>query len=130
MASHTHGNGVQVSIEAAGVPPTMIAALQATARGGRTVLLGNPSADVTLPAALISQLMRREVDVVGTWNSDYSAHGDHDDWRTSLAAMASGRITLSPLITHRVPLSRAKGALEMMRTQREFFAKVLIHPEN
>ena len=130
VASHTHGNGVQVSIEAAGVPPTMIAALQATARGGRTVLLGNPSADVTLPAALISQLMRREVDVVGTWNSDYSAHGDHDDWRTSLAAMASGRITLSPLITHRVPLSRAKGALEMMRKQREFYAKVLIHPEN
>jgi L-iditol 2-dehydrogenase len=125
----TGGRGVHVAIEAAGVPPTMLAAMQVTRRAGRVALLGNPSCDVTVPASLISQVMRREIDLVGTWNSDYSVYGDDDDWRTVLAAMASGTLNLKPLITHRVPLSRGIAALEMMRDQSEFFAKVLIHPD-
>lgn len=124
----TGDRGVHVAIEAAGVPPTMIAALQVTRRAGRVVLLGNPAADVTLPASLISQIMRREIDLFGTWNSDYSIYGDDDDWRTSLAAMSRGTLDLKPLITHRVPLRRGIDALQMIRDQSEFFAKVLIHP--
>ncbi|MCH7729887.1 MAG: zinc-binding dehydrogenase, partial [Planctomycetes bacterium] len=124
----TGGRGVHVAIEAAGVPATLLTALEVTRRAGRVVLLGNPSADVTLPASLISQIMRREVDLFGTWNSDYSVYGDDDDWRTSLAAMSDGTLDLKPLITHRVPLAKGIDALEMMRDQTEFFAKVLIHP--
>lgn len=124
----TGGRGVHVAIEAAGVPATFVTALKVTRRAGRVVMLGNPSADVTLPASLISQIMRREVDLFGTWNSDYSVYGDDDDWRTSLEAMSDGRLDLKPLITHRVPLAKGIDALEMMRTQTEFFAKVLIHP--
>ena len=124
----TGGRGVHVAIEAAGVPATLLTALEVTRRAGRVVLLGNPSADVTLPASLISQIMRREVDLFGTWNSDYSVYGDDDDWRTSLEAMSDGTLDLKPLITHRVPLAKGIDALEMMRTQSEFFAKVLIHP--
>lgn len=126
--SLTGGRGVHVAIEAAGVPPTMLAAMEVTRRAGKVALLGNPSADVTLPASLISQIMRREIDLVGTWNSDYSVYGDDDDWRTVLAAMAGGTLNLKPLITHRVPLSQGIAALEMMRDQSQFFAKVLIHP--
>jgi L-iditol 2-dehydrogenase len=126
----TGGRGVHIAIEAAGVPPTMTAALQVARRAGRVVLLGNPAADVKLPAALISQLMRREVNVLGTWNSDFSVYGDDDDWRTVLDAMASGTLNLKPLITHRVPLSRGVAALQMMRDQSEFFEKVLIHPDS
>jgi L-iditol 2-dehydrogenase len=125
----TGGRGVHVAIEAAGVPPTMIAALQVARRTGRVVLLGNPAADVKLPWALISQVMRREVDILGTWNSDFSVYGDDDDWRTVLAAMSSGTLNLKPLITHRVPLSLGIAALQMMRDQSEFFEKVLIHPD-
>ena len=124
----TDGHGVHVAIEGAGVPPTMLAALEATRRSGRMVLLGNPNADVTIPAALISQCMRREIEILGTWNSDYSVYSDDDDWRTVLAAMSSGLLNLKPLITHRVPISDGIQALEMMRDQSEFFNKVMIHP--
>ena len=95
-----------VCIEAAGVPATYRGALGSVGSGGSVVLLGNPAADVTLPASLISQLMRREVSVFGTWNSDYSAAGNADDWRTVLQAIAAGTLTLMPLITHKVPLGR------------------------
>jgi L-iditol 2-dehydrogenase len=124
----TGGRGAHVTFEAAGVPPTLLAALQSVRRGGRVVMLGNPSADVTIPADLISKLMRREVAILGTWNSGFSVFGDADDWRSTLAAMAAGKLNLKPLITHKVPLKDGIAALEMMRDNSEFYTKVLLHP--
>ncbi|MEC9093324.1 MAG: galactitol-1-phosphate 5-dehydrogenase [Planctomycetota bacterium] len=123
----TEGHGVHVAIEGAGVPVTLLAALEATRRSGRVVLLGNPNADVTISASLISQCMRREIEILGTWNSGYSVYSDDDDWRTVLAAMSHGLLNLKPLITHQVPISQGISALEMMRDQSEFFNKVLIY---
>ena len=129
VAQTSGGPGAHVCIEAAGVPATLLQALAAARRGGRVVLLGNPAADVTLPASLISQLMRREVAVLGTWNSDYSLFpGSDDDWRTVLQAMAAGSLQVERLITQRVPLAGAFDALKMMRDQAAFYAKVLIEP--
>jgi L-iditol 2-dehydrogenase len=128
IQAETGYEGVHLSIEAAGVPQTFTHAIAATMRGGRMVILGNPSADVTLPAGLISQLMRRELTLYGTWNSEYSAAGNDDDWQTVLASLASGAINLAPLITHRVRLAEAFAALQMMKEQREFFSKVLVVP--
>lgn len=128
VSAQTGEKGAHVCIEAAGVPATYRDALGSVGRGGSVVLLGNPAADVTLPAALISQLMRREVSVFGTWNSDYSAAGNDDDWRTVLQAIAAGTLTLMPLITHKVPLVDSADMLQKMRDKSEFYAKVLIHP--
>jgi L-iditol 2-dehydrogenase len=72
--------------------------------------------------------MRRELEILGTWNSSFSAAGNNDDWHTVLGAAAQGTLDLEALVTHRVPLPEALGALLMMRDQREFFAKVLIQP--
>ena len=126
--TQTEGDGAHVCIEAAGVPQTYLNALGSVRRAGSVVLLGNPVADVTLPATLISQLMRREVRVLGTWNSDYSVSGNDDDWRTVLQAIASGKLDLSPLITHKVSLKDSTEILHMMKDKSEFYAKVLIHP--
>ena len=124
----TEGEGAHVCVEAAGVPPTFLYALGSVRRDGSVVLLGNPIADVTLPASLISQLMRREVRILGTWNSDYSVSGNDDDWRTVLLVMASGKLDLSPLITHKVALKDSTEILHRMKDKSEFYAKVLIHP--
>ncbi len=128
IRSLTAGYGAEVCVEAAGVPATMLQAISAARVRGRVVLLGNPSADVTLPATLISQAMRRELDLLGTWNSFFSAAGNNDDWHTVLQAVASRAIDLDSLITHRVSLAAAMDALVMMRDQTEFFSKVLICP--
>lgn len=125
---HTEGKGAHVCIEAAGVPETYLNAFGSVRRGGSVVLLGNPIADVMLPAPLISQMMRREVKLLGTWNSDYSTSGNDDDWQTVLQAMATGKLNLSPLITHKVSLTDSTNILKMMKNRSEFYAKVLIHP--
>lgn len=124
----TGGCGAEVCVEGAGVPVTFRQAIAAARVGGRVVILGNPSADVTLPAPLISQAMRRELDILGTWNSSFSAQGNNDDWHAVLDAAAAGTVDLDSLVTHRVPLEQAFDALVMMRDQSEFFAKVLIEP--
>ena len=124
----TGGHGAEVCVEGAGVPITLNQAIAAARVNGRVVILGNPSADVTLPASLISLAMRRELDILGTWNSAFSASGNNDDWRAVLAAAASKAIDLDGLVSHRVPLDKAMDAMVMMRDRSEFFAKVLIQP--
>jgi L-iditol 2-dehydrogenase len=124
----TRSQGADVCIEAAGVPATLIQACSACGRGGHVVLLGNPSADVVLPASLLSQIMRREVSVVGTWNSEYGVYTTSDDWHTALSAMASKQFNVQPLISHKVPLAQAVEMLQAMRQRQVPFVKVLIAP--
>ncbi len=123
----TCDEGAHICIEGAGVPVTFVQALSAVRRGGKMVVLGNPANDITLPAALVSQVMRREISIYGTWNSHYSVLGG-DDWCTALDAMANGTLVLKPLITHTASLPDAEAALVMMNTRSEFFSKVLIQP--
>lgn len=122
----TGGKGVEIAIEAAGVPATTVGALEVVANFGRVVLMGNPSADVTLPAKLISTVLRREVRILGTWNSSMSKADN--DWEAVLGAMGSGELRLKGLITHRFGLSEAPAALEMMRRGDTFHNRVLIVP--
>jgi L-iditol 2-dehydrogenase len=129
VASLTEGQGAHLCIEAVGVPQTLLQACACARRGGRVVILGNPSAEVTFSPSLLSQLMRREVNLYGTWNSDYAVYSADDDWHTTLRAMASGSLKLRPLVTHRVPLSRAVDTLNAMHDRKGFFCKVLIHPD-
>jgi L-iditol 2-dehydrogenase len=115
-----------VAVDAAGAPAALLAAMRVARRA--VVLLGNPAGDLQLPSALWSQLMRREVTLFGTWNSDYSVTGTDDDWHAALAAMAAKQLDLQPLISHRVPLAGAIDALRMMKEGRESYSKVLIQP--
>jgi L-iditol 2-dehydrogenase len=126
----THGHGADLVIEAAGVPATFLQSLTVARRGGRVVLLGNPSKAVTIPVELISQVMRREITLYGTWNSDYSTCGNRDDWSDVLEAMANGALDLKSLITHRTPLSGSFEMMKKMKVQSEFYSKVLIYPDS
>jgi L-iditol 2-dehydrogenase len=118
-----------LAIDAAGVPASLRAALASAAPGGRVIWLGNPSGDVTLPMAVISQCLRRELRMFGTWNSTYHTRDPSDDWHAVLRAVESGALSLKPLVTHRVPLSQAADALRAMRDRTTSSVKVLIHPD-
>ena len=126
----TNGLGADICIDAAGTPQATVQTMRAARHGGRIVLLGNPSGNVEIPAELISRMMRREVTIVGTWNSSYGVFGEDDDWHCSLACMASGVIDVKPLVTHRIPLDGALDALHMIKDRTEFYCKVLIQPNS
>ena len=66
---------------------------------------------------------RAVVQLVHSWNSSYN--DVRNEWRTALAAIASHRIDVRPLISHRFPLSEADKAFGVMRERKEFFNKVM-----
>jgi len=124
----TGDHGAGVCMEAAGAPVALRRCIEAARPGGHVVILGNPGADVMLPASLVSLAMRSELSLHGSWNSRFSATGRNDDWHAVLSAAARGRLALEPLISHRVPLAEAFDVLKMMRDQAGLFSKVLIQP--
>ncbi len=124
----TGGLGADLVIEAAGAPAAMTSCLEVAGTGARVVLLGNPASDVVIPASLLSQAMRREIAILGSWNSTYSASGSRDEWQVVLQAMAASKLMLSPLISHRVTLAHAADTLSAMYHKNGLFSKVILQP--
>jgi L-iditol 2-dehydrogenase len=77
---------------------------------------------MTIDRGVYSEILRREITMLGTWNSSYNDR--INDWKAVVEVMAAGEMMLEPLITHRFPLARCNEALEMMRDKKEFFTKV------
>ena len=110
-------------IEGAGVAQTWEQALKAVKSFGTVVSMGNPAGDMTLTQKGYWEILRKQLTLKGTWNSSYN--DVRNEWRTALAAIASHRIDVRPLISHRFPLSEADKAFGVMRERKEFFNKVM-----
>jgi len=119
------GGGADVCVEGVGLPRTFRQAAAAARKLGRVLLLGNMRGEVTLAEPEFSHLLRRQLTLMGTWNSRIRPAGDND-WTRALAMMADGRLQVEPLITHRLAPDRVVEALEMMREGKEFFNKVMM----
>jgi len=121
----TAGRGVDLVIEAAGAAVTFAQALLLARPLGRVVIMGNPAGDVRLPQSTVSQLLRKQLTVRGTWNSHFSAL-PVDEWRVVADMLAQERLDIDSIISHRVPLSEGVAALEMMRDRSESYNRVVL----
>jgi L-iditol 2-dehydrogenase/galactitol-1-phosphate 5-dehydrogenase len=124
------GRGVDAAVEASGLPATLRQTLEATAPRGQVLILGDLKGDVTIPRALLSSLIRRELTVYGTWNSTVAPAG-HSEWDMVVDAVASGRIAVDPLISHAAPLEQAPELFADLLGRRQWSNKVLfaVSPE-
>jgi S-(hydroxymethyl)glutathione dehydrogenase/alcohol dehydrogenase len=105
------GGGVDYAFEATGRPEAMLAAFLSTRPRGAAVLIGISRADAVLPLPAI-QIPRAERRILG---SAYGSVSPHRDFPAILALHAEGRLPLERLITHRLPLTGAAEALELVR---------------
>ncbi|NLV73864.1 MAG: galactitol-1-phosphate 5-dehydrogenase [Chloroflexi bacterium] len=122
----SHGQrGADLVIEAAGAAITVAQAIEMARPLGTVVLMGNPSGDVALSQALVSQILRKQLTLRGTWNSNFGAL-PVDEWQLVLDAAARRRICLGPMISHAVPLEQGPETLEMMHQRREFYTRVVL----
>jgi len=120
----TEQRGVDISIEAVGNPVTFQQSIQIARKGGKVVFLGNMRGEVTLSDELISSILRKELNLYGTWNSRFT-HLPRNEWVVTLHFMKMRKLKVKPLITHRFKLKQAKEALQMMYQGKEFFNKVM-----
>lgn len=124
----TDGQGTHIAIELAGNKITHVQAVQAVRKNGEVVFCGITYDDVTFPNKAIAAILRGELTIRGSWNSSINPL-PINEWESALQFMSSGKIKVSPLITHRFKLEDGPKAFEMMYNRSETFSKVIFLPE-
>jgi threonine 3-dehydrogenase len=99
--------GADVALEMSGAPAAIRSAFRSVRRGGRVSLMGIPATPVELDVA--EDLVMKGLDIrciVG--------RRLYDTWATMNALLASGRLNIEPVITHRLPWARFADGMELM----------------
>jgi threonine dehydrogenase-like Zn-dependent dehydrogenase len=118
----TEGRGVDVAIEALGTPQTFENCLRSLKPGGTLSSLGVYSGKLSLP-----------LDAYAAGLGDHTivttlCPGGKERMRRLLNVVASGRVDLRPLVTHRFKLDQIVEAYELFANQRDGVLKVAITP--
>jgi threonine dehydrogenase-like Zn-dependent dehydrogenase len=118
----TGGQGADVAIEALGTQQTFESCLRVLRPGGTLSSLGVYSGKLTLP-----------LDAFAAGLGDHTlittlCPGGKHRMRRLMNIVASGRVDLRPLITHRFPLERIEEAYDLFANQRDGVLKVAIAP--
>ncbi len=114
-----------VFFECVGKVETLTAGLRLVKRGGCLVTVGNPASDMQIPKEAYWGILRKQLTVVGTWNSSFIGEAA-DDWHYVADTLASGRIKPEQLVTHKLVLPELYQGLCMMKDKCEPYCKVMI----
>ena len=118
----TDGRGVDVAIEALGLPQTFESALRVLRPGGTLSSLGVYSADLKIPLDAFSAGLG-DNKIITTL-----CPGGKERMRRLMEVVASGRVDTRPLVTHRYKLEAIEEAYELFSHQRDAVLKVAITP--
>ena len=121
--AHTDENA-DVVIEASGAEAALNSAIEYCKSFGQIVLVGHSAKDVILAHKNFVQILRKQLTVVGSWNSDHT--DSIDDWKDSITAISEGRLSPERLITHRIPLKDAAQAFDIIGERKEFYNKITV----
>jgi L-iditol 2-dehydrogenase/galactitol-1-phosphate 5-dehydrogenase len=120
----TGGRGVDAAVEASGLPITFLQCLDAAAARGQVLVLGDLKGDVTISRTQISSLIRRELVVLGTWNSKITPAG-RSEWNTVVAHVADGSLAVAPLLSSAPDLADADAVLGAIARRETWSNKVV-----
>ena len=118
----TDGRGVDVAIEALGTQTTFAGALRVLRPGGTLSSLGVYSSDLTIPLGAFAAGLG-DNRIVTTL-----CPGGKERMRRLMSVIASGRVDLKPMVTHRYKLDDIEAAYELFANQRDGVLKVAITP--
>jgi L-iditol 2-dehydrogenase len=123
IRARTGGAGADRIVEAIGLPLTFLQAVQAGARFGEVVFLGNIRGTFQVGEKDFSSILRRELTILGTWNSRIVPEG-RNEWTTVLSEMGR-RIDVASLVSHTPPLSEGVDVFDRFVGRKESFNKVV-----
>jgi L-iditol 2-dehydrogenase len=119
----TEDRGADACIEGTGTSEALEYSVLCTRNFGRVVALGNPLGDMRLSQQAYWQILRKELCVVGTWNSSFSSK--ENDWQEVMIAMRDRVIDVENLITHVFSFAEYKEAFQLMHEKKEPYCKVM-----
>lgn len=112
----TNGNGMDVCVEAAGLPQTFTNCIDNACFGGKIILIGNGKKETTFNHSI---LLKKELDVYGSRNS-------LNDFKPLIDIVASGKVDIDNIISNVYPLSKVIDAFEALKNNDGSKAKVLV----
>ena len=126
VTEETKGKGVNLVMEIAGSLATQKASLLIAAKRGRVVHIARSYSDVLLPDEVYSKIFRKELEIYGAVNSNFSPLDN--EWKTTLKFMASGAIKTKPLISHRIKLKDIAETFKKMYQRKMIYNKIIFSP--
>lgn len=100
-------------------------AINIAVHGGNVAIVGNPKCDVTLDKNVYWKILRRQLTLIGTWNSSFT-HEINDDWNYAIGLIGKHKIDISPIVSHRFSLVDLEQGLKIMRDRTEEFIKIMV----
>jgi 2-desacetyl-2-hydroxyethyl bacteriochlorophyllide A dehydrogenase len=116
----TNNCGMDVCVEAAGLPMTFLGCIDNVCFGGKIILIGNGKKETTFNHSI---LLKKEVDVYGSRNSLH-------DFEPLVDIVSSGKVDINKLITNIYSLDEATNAFEALKNNDGTMAKVLVSFES
>jgi L-iditol 2-dehydrogenase len=114
----TEGRGADLVIEAVGIDETVRTAIDCARKGGTVTLVGNVSAEVTLP---LQKVVTRQMRLQGSCASS-------GEYPKAIELVSSGRIRVKPLITAVAPLEDGPRWFERLYSREANLMKVVLTP--
>jgi L-iditol 2-dehydrogenase len=126
---YKHANvGVDISLEAAGVPQTLEQTVHITRPRGKIICAGNQPVEKSLPLSFIENLMRRELSLIGNHMS-YSEPFPGSEWTDTVAALRDGGLDMETMISHHFSLAEAPDVFAKIGNAALSYRKIMLHPE-
>lgn len=111
-------------IDASGAMPAVDSAIKEIKPFGEIIFLGNAHKDMTFSLDAYSKILRKQLTIKGSWNSDFK--DTENDWKEAIELISKGEIRPEQLITHVYKLQDADKAFDMIKEKKETFNKVMV----
>ncbi len=122
------GDGVDLALEVAGVPPTLLQTVKLTCPRGSVVCGGNQPPEAGLPMSFIEEVMRKELRINGCFMS-YSPPFPGHEWTESVRMVLNGQLDMDKMISHHYPLSQTGQVFKDIASHRLRHRKIILFPE-
>ena len=119
VLEETGGEGVDLSIDAAGAVSTVDAAVRCCAKGGRVMLYGIPPDDAPLRFP-VKDMIFRQITVSGGTNNELA-------WVPLMDLIAAGRFNIADMVTHRFGFDEFPAAVELVGRHPDDLIKAVLH---
>ena len=120
VMAFTNAMGVDLAIDAAGVPATIAQCFENVKNGGKVVLYGIPSKDAVVELPVVDCILR-QITVCG-----YT--GNEKAWDKLIEFVSEGKISLKEMVTEILPLSKFRKAVDLLENSGNHIIKVVLHP--
>ena len=118
------GRLADVVIEGTGTGAALNQAIDCVKPSGTVVMMGNPHRDTVLTLKSHSNILRKEIELKGIWNSNFS-NTPINEWQYTMDMLDTGVFKTEDLITHETDLDGLPELCRQIYTQEILICKAI-----